>query len=98
MRIPSVVLDEEELRELWPEFRAEYIREARRALDHIAAALTAVGCTEEELAGADGSPEPAEKNDDPSDIPPEEEASAIEETVQLPVLVSAIEDGADDGK
>lgn len=56
IRIPPAPLDESHLREKWEDFREPYIYELRKALDHIGAALTAVGCTEDELASI-GRPE-----------------------------------------
>lgn len=49
-QIPPAPIPEDRLRIRWESFRGRYIRDIRYALDHIGAALTAVGCTEEELA------------------------------------------------
>jgi len=51
-RIPSTVISEQQQRELWEQLRSVYIQDIRSALDRIAAVLTAVGCTEEELEAA----------------------------------------------
>lgn len=86
LQIPTVALPEEVQREAWEDFRPEYIREIRVALDLIAASLTAVGCTEEELTAAylPGIPEA-------DDMPPEADDSEgtpeVERTLVFPVPV-----------
>lgn len=40
---------EQELRGFWEDSRDEYIRKIRETLDHVGAALTAVGCTDKQL-------------------------------------------------
>lgn len=46
--IPDGVSDDD-LRAYWEENRSAYIRKIREVLDHIGAALTAVGCTDKQL-------------------------------------------------
>lgn len=47
--LPSPIAEDVEQREYWEGTRREYVSRIRAALDHIGAALTAVGCTDEEL-------------------------------------------------
>ena len=49
-QLPPVLLDEDEQREAWEGRREEFIRAMREALDHIAATLSAVGCTDSLLS------------------------------------------------
>lgn len=87
--LPPTVSAEEEQREFWESYRSEYIRRIRGALDHIGAALVAVGCTDEELlADPEPDPDPEDEDGEPSD--PEEsegEEGGPEETVSLPLPV-----------
>jgi hypothetical protein len=94
IRIPAVALHEDFQRDRWENYRTEYIREIREALDHIGAALAAVGCTDEELAGAHQtqcSAEDEEEPEEPTDESSEEDSSDgiadNEETVKFPVVV-----------
>lgn len=88
MRLPTELMGEDEQRLFWEEYRAEYIRQVQGALVRFAASLTAVGCTEEELALAfDGASEKTEESDtgegNPKEI--EEGDSAEDETIRLEV-------------
>ncbi len=98
MRIPSTLLDEKALREQWEEFRPQYIRDIRTALESLAAALTAVGCTDEQLAEAVELLEVEKKNDEKSESAPETEGEAPEQTVMIPVVAVAIEKDGEDTK
>jgi hypothetical protein len=49
-QLPPTVMEEGEQREAWEGLREEYIRTTRVALDHIAATLASVGCTDAELS------------------------------------------------
>jgi len=49
-KLPSTLRPEDHQRATWEGLRTEYVAEIRGALDHIAAILTVVGCTEDELA------------------------------------------------
>lgn len=86
IRIPPEVLSDENQRERWLDLRSEYIREMRSALDHLGAALTVVGCTDEELGNAlDSEEESDEAPESGPDEEAEEEVSASDVTVQIPV-------------
>jgi hypothetical protein len=50
--LPSKVAKDDEQREAWITQRESFIIRTRAALDHLAAALSAVGCTDEELSGS----------------------------------------------
>lgn len=76
-QLPPVIALEEEQREHWENGRDAYIACIRGALDHIGAALNAVGCTDEQLASA-GHNEP-----EPDDAPEEKEPSEENEPKQI---------------
>lgn len=57
-QLPPVVAEESEQREAWEQLRDDYVRTVRQALDHIGAALCAVGCTDGELRAVLDPPEP----------------------------------------
>lgn len=75
-QLPPVIATEESQREYWENGRDAYIAKIRAALDHIGAALNAVGCTDEQLAKAGQSV--AETDDDG-----EAEPVGNEETMRL---------------
>lgn len=83
--LPSTLLPEAGQREFWENIRPEYVQRLRKALDHFAAALVAVGCTDSELSGC----EPVSRDDEASETPAVEESPAPEETVLLPVPAPA---------
>lgn len=99
IRIPPSAFSDSRLRERWEGFRSEYIRELRVALDCIGAALTAVGCTEEELEAA-GRPVKASVPDAEEDTenPGSEEKVETEETVVLPLCKALTPSGHVTGK
>lgn len=88
IRIPPTALHESNQRMLWESLRTEFVHDIRIALDRIAAVLTAVGCTEEELeailgGATDDEPdagleeEPESTNDVSGETGPEGETLAM---------------------
>jgi hypothetical protein len=51
IKMPPVIASDDDQRELWIELRDTFVSDMRGALDHLAAALNAIGCTGEELGG-----------------------------------------------
>jgi hypothetical protein len=71
-QLPPTVAEESDQREAWEGLREEYVRTLRQALDHLAATLTAVGCTDAELGGVLGTPEgedPPGAGDETAEVP-----------------------------
>lgn len=91
-QLPPAVAPEEKQRKQWEDGRTAFVARMRESLDLIGAALTAVGCTEEELAAVsdegpdpEGDQEPAPGPDEPSGDSEELAEPDAEKTVQLPL-------------
>lgn len=84
LALPADIDGDAEQREYWEASREEYIESVRTALCGIAAALAAVGCTDEELAGIPKSNKelPDAVDDDESDDDDDE----MVETIRLEVM------------
>lgn len=100
IRIPPEVLGDAVQRERWLDLREEYIREIRIALDHIAATLTVVGCTDAELSDVldDDDEEEEVDNEDVEEDGNDEEEFVNDVTVQIPVPLSVGVGTAEDDK
>jgi hypothetical protein len=89
-QLPSAASFESQQREHWEEGREDYIESIRSVLGHLASALTAVGCTDEQLAlGESGEdPEPAPLPDEPDEPETDEQLDAPdsdpEKTIGIP--------------
>lgn len=86
-QLPSAAVPEENQRDHWENGRQAYITRMRESLDHIGAALNAVGCTDEELDNVSqaneeeiesDTPEPASESGD--EVQVDEES---QETTQI---------------
>lgn len=92
--LPSVTEDEEKQRAFWEDFRPEYVQRIRVALDSIGAALTAVGCTEDELASAvPDATEPDASSETPEgeDQEPKNDETVLLDVVEVRQAVEASE-------
>lgn len=95
MWLPPTPYDEQTQREMWENFRPEYIRALREVADHLGEALAAVGCTEVELEEAGQAPEEPETSDEGDTTEPVDSSS--EETTLLPIpLVLQDEDDVEE--
>lgn len=90
-QLPAATVSEADQREHWTEGREAYIDSIRDVLGHLAAALTAVGCTDKQLALGDPGEEgiPAEVPEEP-DGPDDAEEDVVaesdpEKTVAVPI-------------
>jgi hypothetical protein len=81
--LPSLITDEGDQRRFWEETRPEYIRRVREAMNHIGAALTAVGCTDEDLE--DPKPEVVDDAEEAEEADSEVSEDEGDETVLLPL-------------
>jgi hypothetical protein len=64
-KLPTGLMSDDEQRAHWEESRDTYVVQVRDALERIAATLTAVGCTEKELASI------SDDRESPDDVPQE---------------------------
>jgi hypothetical protein len=85
IQIPATAFTEQIQRERWEKLRPGYVRDVREALDFLAATLTAVGCTEDELESVNRPSADPEGNDDPSEGCADNEDFSSEETTQIPI-------------
>lgn len=84
--LPPVLLEDSVQRVFWEGFREEYISRVRGSLDHIGAALAAVGCTDDQLAQVGQKDEPVEEELPEPDDDGDGEEDVVEETLTIPVL------------
>jgi hypothetical protein len=77
-QLPSAVVGEEQQRGYWESGREAYITRLCEVLHHLGAALTAVGCTDDELKSMCGCEESVKE--EKRDIPPQFSESAVRDT------------------
>lgn len=77
-QLPSVVVGEDQQRAHWENGREAYISRLCEVLHHLGAALTAVGCTDDELKGLCGCEESVKEGK--GDIPPQISVFAVLDT------------------
>lgn len=82
-QLPSVALSEEDQREHWENGRGAYITRMRESLDHIGAALSAVGCTDKELDRVGQADETKNENDTPEPFDDVRVNEENQETTQI---------------
>lgn len=94
LELPTERMSEADQREYWEEHRDEYVRRLRIALNRLAATLTAVGCTDQELAGISDSATPS---DDVPEVDSEDQEGDDEEAETVLLEVRELREKAFEG-